>query len=181
MIRAKQLSTEQLIENTWDLETVESYCMICPRYMVHFSCPGHDFNIPAFLSSYENIVLFLGTYNRSTATEDPTEDFLAKRAHIEPLLMHLEKSVNESQALVAGQCRNCHLECESIFDVCRMPMLKRYSLESLGFDVAAILREFFDEPLTFDPQTMQLVFALLTKERQSDEMISLWEELLNEH
>lgn len=173
MILIHQTSIDHLLDTSWDPATIEAYCKICKNYNVHFSCPHHDFHIPDFLRRYDHVLVAAHAIPIDQTQPGTLEEhFYSNKTRLDQQLLSLENMIPESQALIAGQCQNCQSACElSQLSSCPKPDLLRYSFESLGFDVAALLKLYFDKELTFNDQEVILVYGfLLSKPLDKDQL-----------
>lgn len=150
------VSVDNLIENAFKPHIVHDYCSKCPNYSMHFSCPSHNFSIPAFLANYSHVMII------SHRLDARLDEYSYYRDLIDPLLMAHESKFT-GQALLAGVCRNCDFCFEDGAQICHNPQLLRYSLESLGFDIARLLQVYFKQELDFDERRLQLVYGMLLK------------------
>lgn len=168
-----QTSIDHLLDTAWDHDTIETYCRACSNYDVHFSCPHHDFSIPDFLHRYQSVLVASHAIAIDPAQPGTLDDhFYSNKTRLDQLLLSLEKTIRGSKALIAGPCQNCQPSCDtSHLPSCPQPDLLRYSFESLGFDVAALLKSYFDKELTFNQEEVILVYGLLLAEPLADKQI----------
>lgn len=157
-MKIRIISMRTIIEEAFLPHIVHDYCSRCENFNLHFSCPSHQFNIPAFINQYSFALII------SHKIAAQYDEYYYWRDLIDPTLLKYEK-IMRGQALLAGSCRNCDFCFDKGAEKCTSPSLLRYSFESLGFDVAAILEEFFNERLSFDMGTLHLVYGILLKEK----------------
>lgn len=172
MLYSKIVSTESFMNLTWRPDTVWQYCKECERYDVHFSCPEHAFNISTYVYAYPIVWIFMShIMDHKSFGNSITQRFFHYRDLIDPQLMYMESQIPGSKAILPGQCRNCSNSCDTdLTPECRYPELLRYSFESLGFDVNAILETNFYKKLTFKSGEHILVYGLFLSEEPSTDV-----------
>lgn len=148
------ISMASFIEEVFNPSLVHDYCSKCDNYNMHFACPQYDFSIPALLSKYSKVMVI------SHRLDARLDEYFYWRDLIDPLLMSYEGKLN-GQALLAGSCRNCNFCFDKGALECSSPELLRYSFESLGFDVSAIVEKYFKIRLDFDSKSLHLVYGML--------------------
>ena len=135
-----------------DIPKFEAFCMQCPNYGKKWACPPHFFDIKSFFGKRKHAhIIALKVPTEAFAGKSENRDVwaLAKeisdraRLEFDELLLDAEKRFPGSLALFAGTCANCP---ENICPrekglPCVRPEKTRQSLESLGYDVAAISEE----------------------------------------
>lgn len=161
---------DHLLESCWDLTAVESYCQSCKNFDVHFSCPQHQFHIPDYLKRFNHALVVAHAIPVDQAQPGTlAEKFYRHKQRLDRVLLNYESNIAGSISLIAGQCQNCQPACEeSHLPACPNPDLIRYSFESLGFNVSAILQLYFDKKLSFKDDTVQLVYGYLLNQPLSD-------------
>lgn len=167
-------TVDHLLNTAWDLKQVESDCMQCKNYDVHFSCPHHEFNIPDYLHQYQYALIVSHAIPIDQARPMTLDDtFYFHKKHLDWVLVHHESDMPGSMAIIPGPCQNCQPTCEtSHFTVCPNPDLLRYSYESLGFDVSTILKVYFDKELTFSNDQVQFVYGYLLQSPLSQQQLA---------
>ena len=121
------------------------YCKECPGYENRWCCPPLD-GSPDF-NAYSTVELYLLQVEaRSDAWRS------AERLELERRLLAREKETGGFAALLTGMCPHCTPSAADAYDIscarregkpCRHPELTRPSLEALGFDLCATVRELF--------------------------------------
>ncbi|NLY36188.1 MAG: hypothetical protein GX046_03010 [Tissierellia bacterium] len=157
-MKIRLISMRALIEEAFFPERVLDYCSRCENYNMHFACPNHQFNISALLNRYPFVLVI--SHNLPVNIDE----YYYWRDIIDPILMGYENKLM-GQSLLAGSCRNCDFCFNKGAQDCEFPQLLRYSLESLGFDLSALLAQFFNEELNFRTDNLNLVYGMLLKQR----------------
>lgn len=176
MILTHICSVDDLIQSSWDLETVSGYCRSCEFYQRNFSCPPQQFDILQYLKPFNRVLLVAHELALDPARPmSLAEHFYSRKQCIDQRLMQLEKQYPQNLVLLPGQCQNCQPSCgTSGLAGCAQPELKRYSLESLGFNVATLLNTYFDKELTFTEDRVILVYAILLRDTPDSDTIEQW-------
>lgn len=163
-------------------EVFIEYCRACNYYNKIWTCPPYDFNVTKILEDYEYVYIIGSKVNTSDLRagfnelaadmdlEDVTgEIHRAVRRVLDEKLMAIEKEKKNVCVLLAGRC----LKCSSCTREKQLPCIHkdkaRFSLESLGFNVAAICEDILGEKLLWAreelPEYFIFVSAVLSKER----------------
>jgi predicted metal-binding protein len=124
-------------------------CRECPNYGANWACPPFDFDVPALLKKFgclyvfgakvthpEEVVRSADTYEKSM--EYTGRIFKGVKVLLSELLRTLEDRYPGGLGLSAGRCDACPACARGEGRPCRFPDRCRHSLESMGFDVAAI-------------------------------------------
>lgn len=169
--RTEILSLDDLIRSYRDENRFLPLCQACRNYGTCWSCPPYDFRPEDFLSDYTVAELMLEIVYFEDENMSDKESFaiLADvKKELYPRLLDWEKTVPGSRVFCPGSCINCgDATCARISGrPCCHPDRMRYSLESFGFDVEAILRDIFGMKLLWAekgkaPAYYALVSALL--------------------
>lgn len=144
----------------------------CPDYNSNWSCPPHS---PTFLSEAAGlpqallVVYFseLSHFEPIAANERIRQAHTILRLNMEKHLHALEK-IHQGRTLDGGICRFCvRCTCADQSGPCRWPQKMRYSMESLGLDVAAIAKDCLDFPLAWGtaedlPRYVSAIGCLMT-------------------
>lgn len=129
-------------------------CTHCRCYDNNWCCPPFTENQTDIWNKYDNIKLIMikmnfthEAYEKEFTPETIMEyafDFHhGAKMKIEPELYELEKELN-GYFLTSGPCVNCG-QCQRILGKdCVMPNKRKYAMESLGADVKAIVKQYFD-------------------------------------
>lgn len=147
------LAVEEFLSRFVDVEKFLGYCRECPQYNISCSCPPYDFDPLDLWRSYQRIkivgvkILFdEGDVGRELEPED-WQEVLQRILHKEAENLYVSLKEEEimtlgSYLLNPGSCRLCGDKgCDRRKHLCRQPKLRRYSIESLGGDVAAVTSE----------------------------------------
>lgn len=170
------LSMSEMLEKYVDVEKFLGYCTACPRCGQTWSCPPYDFDPADIWPRYEALSLhalqiFPESEEAKAAALSDVEGFLRPfREALDRLLEALERGTPGSLRLDAGRCLVCERCARRDEKACRFPAKLRYSLESLGGDVAALAAEKLGVPLRWGTKDAPaeyyvLVGALLTGEK----------------
>lgn len=163
-----------------DAERVLGYCAKCPKYNTFWTCPSYDhdiFNPIKFLGKFTRATIFGHklTINKelidTTKEKDAQTEIYMKiyaqfRKSCDEELLKLESDCDDSRVLYAGCCTICP-KCSKVNqEPCAYPDRARYSLESLGFDVAKTTIELFETELKWGndgklPEYLFFVSAIL--------------------
>ncbi len=158
-----KIKSEDYVANYRDVAKFISYCKECNRYQACWSCPPFDFDVEAYISSYE-IVYIIGTKilldpglileNKGweQSTEISYRIMEEVRLELDGKLLDLEKQYPGSKAFFAGTCQICPAEkCARIAGKsCIAPDRIRPSLEAFGFDIAKTSAELLNIELKWN-------------------------------
>ena len=153
------------IRDCVDIPHFHACCQRCENYERTWSCPPYDFSPMDVWLSYD--VLWL--YGKKIYTPDawrervyPDEELILRyNALLTPIrrkmllnLLELEKRMPGSAALSGGRCDSCAKDvCARVNrEPCREPQLMRYSIESLGGNVAKCAQLYLGETLLWAEQ-----------------------------
>ena len=163
-------------------EVFIEYCKACKYYNKIWTCPPYDFDIVKMLEDYKYVYIIgsklntddLGTsYNILPGNRDMEyvigEIHKTARRVLDGKLTALGKGKENLRILSAGRC----LICNSCTREKQLPCIHRdeahYSLESLGFNVAAICEDIIGEKLLWAkeslPEYFIFVSAILSREK----------------
>lgn len=146
---------DQLLEDYFDRDKILGYCKACPNYKKNWSCPPHQFDEKVFLKEFKYIHLIGRQYqvpkNDIRKIRDPkaisdycTQKSEAMKVMTWKTLLEIENELTGVIGLIPGSCPICPAQgmtCSRESDQpCRFPNLMRYSLESLGFNVADLIK-----------------------------------------
>lgn len=132
-------------------------CRACPGYGRSWICPPLDGALARRLCSFMHI----SVYRLRVRTDNP-ERFLAGSARLraEEMLLEEERRLDGLAFGFTGRCPRCR-ECTRVSGApCRFPDKARPSLEALGFDVSALQKTLFGEPLRWGKGSYSFVGAL---------------------
>ena len=142
-------------------------CMACPNYNKLWSCPPYNFEVHSLWKSFSR--LKITAYKITIEQTNFYKDELNELKHSIETELRREEDMHEgSLCLLAGCCELCSCCTRNKSQPCVFPARMRFSIESLGGDVAKILLDFFDIELKWmqdgkPPEYMVLVGGLLTK------------------
>lgn len=132
-------------------------CQACPNYGTLWCCPpfsnserpaGTHLTVMLVTIELEH-TLPSGVIDSNDVIAALTDIITDVRREPEARLLQAEKQVGGTAALFTGMCPHCAGQpCSRIEGKpCRHPDIMRPSLEALGYDLEAMSRELFDEPL----------------------------------
>lgn len=157
------VSMDEFTERFVDVKKFLGYCRECANYGKSFSCPPYDFQPEALWRKYREVkvvgmkILFdedvVGTTLSSEEWLKLYTDILRKEEnHLYRILKEEETAAEGRYLLNPGRCRICgKQDCDRREGECDHPELRRYSIESLGGNVAAVASEL----LQFDLQWIE--------------------------
>jgi predicted metal-binding protein len=182
---------EYLMEEYFDRQKALGYCKQCPNFSKYWSCPTYIFDEAIFLKQFKYMHIigrqFEVPRDDIRNIRDPKE---ISRYCIEKLdamkvmtwqtLLEIENEVEGAVGLIPGNCPICEIqkmECaRKVNQPCRNPGLMRYSLESLGFDVASLVK--YEVGMTLEwsenmrlPKVITSVSAILCNEEIPKEIL----------
>jgi predicted metal-binding protein len=153
-------------------------CEECRNYGADWACPPFDFDPGEYAGRYSHayVVVVKWTHGAETLAANDTAEksasysrelFRDGKARMLTLLRRLESEWPGSTAVSAGGCGLC-AECSRVRkEPCPHPDRIRHSLESLGFDLTAIAKDFFGIEILWGngalPRYQVLLNALFTK------------------
>lgn len=167
--------TEDLKRKFLNIPKFFSLCQQCPRFGRLWSCPPYSENLVKTLDGLA-IAHIVGVklnidpeFRRNALLKAfARQDFVAQlfrrvRLRFDDGLLTFEKVYPGALSLHAGACKNCPEQaCARISGrPCRHPEKMRYSLESLGFDVSGIAREYLSTPLLWANDGLPAYFLLV--------------------
>jgi predicted metal-binding protein len=153
-------------------------CEECHNYGANWACPPFGFDTGEYAGRYSHayLVIVKWTHSAKTIAANDTIEKSASYSHalfrdgkakMLTLLRRLENEWPGSAAVSAGGCVLC-AECDRARKApCPRPDEIRHSLESLGFDIAALAKDFFGVEILWGkgslPEYQVLLNALFTK------------------
>lgn len=151
-------------------EEVFGYCKRCPKYGQYWSCPPYDFNILDLINKFTHATVIGVRINllKSGSKDDAIAEFFKKREALSRKLIEIESIHPNTEVLYGGNCAFCDNCSRSANLPCIAPDKKRFSLESLGFKVSEITKDFLEEELQWGkgddiPDYLMSVFAVFSK------------------
>ncbi|MBC3803653.1 hypothetical protein GH808_04295 [Acetobacterium fimetarium] len=182
---------EYLMEEYFDREKTLGYCKQCPNFSKYWSCPTYIFDEAIFLKQFKYMHIigrqFEVPRDDIRNIRDPkeisrycTEKLDAMKVMTWKTLLEIENEVEGAIGLIPGNCPICEIQklpcARKSNQPCRNPGLMRYSLESLGFDVASLVK--YEVGMTLEwPENMRLpkvltsVSAILCNEEIPKEIL----------
>lgn len=150
---------------------VYGYCKSCPNYNKIWTCPPYLNKEDEFISAYnyayiiESKVIF--EENEIKTEEEVLSKFQEHRRKLGNRLLEIEKTISDSVSLYAGNCYHCDNCLRENSIECKYPEKKRYSLESVGYDVSLITKNILDSEILWMqgqiPEYLLAVAAIFTK------------------
>lgn len=163
-ILSKNVPINELIEGYRDEAKFLSYCRECPNYGRLHSCPPLRFDPLDYLReySYAELIAVKITY------DDETIEKLTEKAQQNEMLFSSRKCVQEKLerakldceregviSVAASACSICEKCSRRDGRDCIHPDKMRYTFDSFGFDVTAVLRDYFDIELIWAGSRLQ--------------------------
>lgn len=174
----KKIDLHELLKKYFNQEKFIKYCQACKNYRKLWSCPPYNFNVLEFLYKY-NTAYLIGTkiiFDEETIKKvnkpNKIEKFTYKvqkevREQLRNILLNIEDNILDCVSLYAGSCLICKKCTRPQRKSCKNIKIMRYSLESLGFDVASISKELFGIELKWAkeslPEYLTLVSGVLSR------------------
>ena len=171
------INAHEFIRRYRDVERFQEYCKQCPGYGKSWNCPPFDFD-PAQVSEGFDTVTVTGTTiefdeeTRAACKTSQQSSLVGKKAMSE-VWKSLLPQLYEQERLEPGsrcftfRCVLCEQGCtRPQGKPCRHPAMMRHSLESVGFDIEAMVRELLGIELEWSrdgslPKRLTLVTALM--------------------
>ncbi len=184
-------SVDYLMEEYFNREKTLGYCKACPNFSKYWSCPPYVFDEAIFLKQFKYMHIIGRQFEVSREDlrniRDPkavetycTDKLQAIKVMTWKTLLEIENEVEGVIGLIPGNCPICEttgMECaRKTNQPCRNPSLMRYSLESLGFNVADLLK--YEVGMTIKwgdtyrlPEVLTSVSAILCNEEIPKEVL----------
>ncbi len=145
-IITREISIDEVVEKYVDVEKFITRCRECDSYGRKWSCPPYDFDQMEYWRKFSRLRLMVKKFRPED--EDMDTVFAAYKDTKEELtedLYDLEKKIPGSRCLFAGSCCVCGEDnCTKVNgEPCRFPDKCRYSVESIGGDVAGLAKDLF--------------------------------------
>lgn len=172
------LRAEELIARYHDVERIRQFCLQCPGYDRTWCCPPFDFDPKSVTDGFKTVTV-MGTtieFDEETRAACMTADESAAMGRhamrevwssLLPQLYEMEHEMPGSRCFTF-RCSLCPEGCtRPEGKPCRHPDKMRYSLESVGFDLEAMMRELLGIELEWStdgslPKHITLVTALFS-------------------
>ncbi|SFB28771.1 Predicted metal-binding protein [Acetitomaculum ruminis DSM 5522] len=151
----KAIKKEKILSEYMMKTDVTKACKFCPYYNKAWSCPPGTPDAACYLEAYNTGIFIVTkvTYLNNLEKKEPDLEEIKKireesyekvKGQIATAMYDLEENLENSRMLIAGRCLNCK-SCHRLENKpCRYPMYRRYSITAFGFDIAKILKDFFD-------------------------------------
>ena len=170
------VDADEFISRYRDVERIDGYCRQCPGYGKTWSCPPFDFD-PVIVTDGFKTVTVTGTtieFDEETRAACVTAEQSSATAHeainevfkeLLPLLYEQERQHPGSRCFTF-RCVLCPEGCTRPEGIpCRHPELMRHSLESVGFDLVAMMHDLLGVDLEWShdgslPKRLTIVTAL---------------------
>ncbi len=157
---AKEVEISDYVENCVDVEYFLGCCSKCPNYGKTWSCPPYDFNPLDYWNQFKTFYIVakkIATPSDMLEKTYELDDIIrlggqltheANLAYLDEIAI-LKEQYPEAKTLSSGPCTTCGMDnCARKFNQpCRFPDKMDYSIESLGGNVEAVLKRYFDEAI----------------------------------
>ena len=164
------MTADEFIGRYRDVERFQALCRQCPSFGKMWCCPPYSFDPRSVSDGFRTVKLMAATIDwdkAATGHAGQTPGAVMQEAwqEILPQLYEMEREVPGSRCFTF-RCSLCDEGCtRPEGKPCRHPGLMRHSLESVGFDVVAMLRELLDIDLDWSsdgqpPEHLTIVTAL---------------------
>lgn len=182
---------EYLMDEYFDRDKTLGFCKACPNFSKYWSCPTYAFDEAIFLKQFKYMHIIGRQFEVSREDlrniRDPqavkdycTDKLQAIKVMTWKTLLEIENEVDGVIGLIPGNCPICEtqgLACaRKTNEPCRHPGMMRFSLESLGFNVADLLK--YEVGMTIKwgdtyrlPEVLTSVSAILCNEEIPKEIL----------
>ncbi len=163
-----EMEMESFLKQYVKPEEFIGQCQACPNYGRLWSCPPYDFNVREYWKGFSGIKVIAYKIISGKDGDKIRSDLSEAKKMLGYELKAEEKKYPGSTSLAAGCCELCRTCSRLKGKPCRLSQDMRFSLESLGGDVARLLKDLFDIELQWItkehlPDYMVLVGGLLSK------------------
>lgn len=203
-MKHKSLTTQELLK-TLKQEEVFGYCKQCNNFGVNHSCPEYSVDTPTYLKDFPHAMLMITEVSSTPLIENwpmiqdtplaspikahhekPTvqmskinEIAMYVFNHVKDLmtdyLLTLESQFPDTLSSPPGACTRCDTCTKKSGNLCLFPDQLRFSLESLGFMVSDIHRDFFGLELEWAKEALPSTFysysCLFSKQPLDEEVL----------
>lgn len=159
-IQIKKVKLKDLTHYT-DVKASLKACEQCPRYNNSWSCPPDVPNVYKYLWKYQTAYLIVERVDYPKELCDGTfAELSAKREkYYDSVRRELQLKLLEAEEKYPGTysvstCLICDTCARSLGKPCRHPDMMRYSMTTLGFDFAKLLKAYFDIELTWSGEKL---------------------------
>ena len=186
---------EYLMEEYFNRKKMLGFCKACPNFSKYWSCPPYVFDEAIFLKQFKYMHIIgrqmevpredLRNVRDPEAVKNYCTDKLqAIKVMTWKTLLEIENEVDGVIGLIPGNCPICEtqgLACaRKTNEPCRHPGMMRFSLESLGFNVADLLK--YEVGMTIKwgdtyrlPEVLTSVSAILCNEEIPKEILKKYD------
>ena len=169
---------DEFIRDYRDVERIRQYCLQCPGYGKAWNCPPFDFDPRTVSDGFKTVKLMATVieFDEMTRAACKTAEQSAEMGReamqevwktLLPRLYEMERQSPGSRCFTF-RCVLCPEGCtRPEGKPCRHPELMRHSLESVGFDIVAMMRDLLGINLEWStdgslPKHITLVTALFS-------------------
>ena len=172
------MAASEFVGRYRDVERIRQYCLECPGYGTSWGCPPFDFDPCSLTDGFDSVTVMATTIEFAQETRDACataeESARVGREAMQQVLQSLLPTLYERERQKAGsrvftfRCALCPEGCtRPEGKPCRHPERLRHSLESVGFDLEAALRDLMGIELEWSadgslPKHITLLTALFT-------------------
>ena len=166
------VDADEFISRYRDVERIGGLCRQCPSFGKMWCCPPYDFDQCIVSNGFKTVKLMATTIEmEATDSENAPQQEKAVMQEVWqkllPQLYEMERETPGSRCFTF-RCSLCPEGCtRPQGKPCRHPDLMRHSLESVGFDVVAMLHDLLDIDLEWSrdgqsPKRITIVTALFS-------------------
>lgn len=170
-----KIKTSEYVSRFHRPERFSKSCGQCPNFGKSWTCPPFEENQKAFFHKYPELLLTATKvipFNTQIPFNESRRLLRPERVRIQNKLLAMEKEWGGVSVSYVGECLYCgDNKCSRIHGFpCRHPEKARTSLEALGFDLVASVRELFGIDILWSdngyiPEYLLLVSGLFYKSR----------------
>ena len=171
------VDAREFVSRYRDVERIGALCRQCPSFGKMWCCPPYDFDPCSVSDGFTKVTLMASVIQFDDTTRNacktPEEASAMGREVLEQVWQSIAPGLYEMERETPGsrcfsfRCSLCSEGCtRSEGKPCRHPDMMRHSLESVGFDIVAMMRDLLDIDLEwsndgFLPRHLTLVTALM--------------------
>ena len=168
-----QISVSDFLKNYVDVPTFLGACKACPNYGRYWCCPPYSFDVIQYWQKYQTLKILAckitfsqeslaRTYAKEQYQEILDAVMIPEKEKLSQELLLAEQAHPGSVSLAAGSCRLCPGGCTNPDAPCRYPDKMRYSIESLGGNVALAAKNLLGVELKWAKDGCLPPYLLLT-------------------
>lgn len=137
------INIEDYIRDYVDVERFLECCKACPNYGKVWSCAPYDFDPLEIWNSYEKlrVIGYRITFGNDRTREEMIDAEWKVKRKLGRELFEMEDQFPGSMQLSAGSCDICKACTRKQGTPCAHPDLMRYSIESIGGNVAKTIED----------------------------------------